>query len=156
LILQVSTLHPGETAILLASLESLFEKRFNCDDCLGRYGDSVRGKERSVAHRRKKGCFDYTSQVYVLDDYKYLSCIGNFQDISVRYYWELFQKYEKNILPYKGSLQEQPNKIIEIFNFIDAILKRKQENKKEGKKQLTQDELKRQIAKLNKGDKNGQ
>ena len=93
------------------------------------------------------GCFDYTSRTYQLEDFKFYSCIGNFQDTSVRYYWELFQKYQQNMLPYKGSLQEQPNKIIEIFNFIEGILKRKQDKVK-GKKELTEADLEREVAKL--------
>jgi len=96
------------------------------------------------------GCFDYTSRTYQLEDIKYYSCIGNFQDSSVRYYWELFQKYQQNMLPYKGSLQEQPNKIIEIFNFIEAILKKKQDKYKvKDKKELTEADIEKEVAKLN-------
>ena len=147
--MELSELTPGETAILLASLESLFDKKFNCNDCLSRYKNTERGRERSVNYRRKMGCFDYTSRTYQLEDFKFYSCIGNFQDTSVRYYWELFQKYQQNMLPYRGSLQEQPNKIIEIFNFIEAILKRKQDKAKgKDKKELTEADLEREVAKL--------
>lgn len=57
------------------------------------------------------------------------------------YVINLYTNYQKGILPYKGSLVEQPTKIIEIFQVLDQLKfeseekmrkKREKENNKSG------------------------
>ena len=134
-------------AILLPSLKALFEKEFNCHNCINKYSNTPRGEQRSIARRKQKGCFDYTSRTYELEDYKYFTCLGNFNDSYVRYYWELYLKYKEGMLPYKGSIQQQPNKIIEIFGILEESLERTRDKKK-GKGELTEEQLQKQVNKL--------
>jgi len=48
------------------------------------------------------------------------------------YYFELYSAFQKGILPYKGALVDQPNKIIEIFNIFAMLdLERQEKHIKE-------------------------
>jgi hypothetical protein len=69
--------------------------------------------------RKSKGCFDFTSKEYVLENILYKTCIANF-NTPIDFLTEAFSLYEKGVLPFKGTLGEQPNRIIEIFNLIES------------------------------------
>jgi hypothetical protein len=60
-------------------------------------------------------------------------CPGNFTNSSVDYYLDLFIKYESGMLPFKGGIPEQPNKIIELFNIIDYINTEKRRQAEKGR-----------------------
>jgi hypothetical protein len=111
---------------LRASLAAHFEDRFNCHKCLKK-NFSERGKVK----RKSLGCFDLTSRTYLVDNIKFSSCVGNYTAIGFGYYLEVFLQYEKGVLPFKGSLGDQPNKMIELLHIIDAVYreKRSKENK---------------------------
>lgn len=37
------------------------------------------------------------------------------------FYYALFNQYEKGVLPFKGPLVDQPNKIIELFGVLQSL-----------------------------------
>lgn len=126
-----STLNPYEYSHLLATLEGLFRDDFNCFKCLKRYGaEEGLAAARGIAKRKSKGCFDFTTRTFLLDNVKYSSCLGNYTLQGVSYYYELFFNYEKGVLPFEGDLGRQPNKIVEILHIIDTIKKDKTKDKK--------------------------
>jgi len=104
----------GEYVYLIAGLEVALEpKKFNCNQCAASY------KEINKAAKRKpKGCYDYSTRVYKIENVLYKSCIGNYNN-SMDFLLEAFSFYEKGMLPFKGTLAEQPAKIIDIFNIIE-------------------------------------
>lgn len=67
--------------------------------------------------RQSKGCFELGVKTYLLDNVKYNKCVGNYVK-ELDYILEAFSLYEKGVLPFKGNLGNQPNKIIEVFNII--------------------------------------
>jgi hypothetical protein len=76
--------------------------------------------EKADRNRRSKGCYDYDTKTFRIDDFKLDTCVGNYvKDIG--YYIDIFSQYEKGMLPFKGTLGQQPNKIIEIFGLIDRV-----------------------------------
>lgn len=56
------------------------------------------------------------------------SCYCDHLDHDFGFLMSLFDQYEKGFLPYKGSITEQPNKIMDVFNLISQ-LKLELENK---------------------------
>jgi len=117
---QVSTLTFSEYAILLATLESkLKPKEFNCNICITQYGKSQRTMSKSDKKRKSKGCFDFISKAYRIENIRYNSCIGNYV-YPMDFLIEAFSLYEKGVLPFKGSIGEQPNKIMEVFSIIES------------------------------------
>ena len=116
----VSTISTGEYALFLASLESKLDpKKFHCGSCITQYGTSERLRKKTDRKRISKGCFDFTSKNYRLENVRYLTCIGNFA-VPIDFYIEAFSLYEKGVLPFEGNISDQPNKIIEIFQLIEV------------------------------------
>lgn len=80
-----------------------------------------------IEHERKRrGCGVITEEPKItLDDHHiaFHSCLchENFQYPLMDQILFLHDKYNKGILPYEGSLTDQPNKIIEIFQLIDQL-----------------------------------
>jgi len=125
----ISSLQPGEHGILLASIEAcLVPKKFHCATCITQYGTNERLVKKTELKRKGKGCFDYKTKAYRLDNIKYNTCIGNFA-VPIDYFLEAFSLYEKGVLPFKGTVGDQPNKIMEIFGLIDV---RRSEKMKQG------------------------
>lgn len=94
-----------------------------------RYG-ATEGKaaERGKAKRKSKGCFDFTSRTFLLDNIKYNACVGNYTLSGLGYYYEVLLNYEKGLMPFNGALSLQPNKIMEVIHLIETI----KNDKKEG------------------------
>lgn len=86
---------------------------------------SKRAIEEGRAKRTSKGCFDYTSKSYKIENVVYNSCIGNYT-VNIGFYIEAFAKYKLGLLPYDGNLGEQPNKLLEIFNIMEFRKDKKQ------------------------------
>lgn len=108
-------------------MEAVFNDNFNCTKCLKRYGGKEgKALKRGIAKRKSKGCFDFTTRTFLLDNVKYSSCIGNYTLLGLGFYFELYLAYEKGTMPFKGDLGNQPNKIIEVLHIIDSIKKDKQ------------------------------
>lgn len=122
---EASTLTISEYALLLASIEARLEpKKYNCRLCAAKYKP-----DKKHIKRKPKGCYDYSTRVYRLENILYKTCLGNYNK-SIGFYTEALSMYEKGMLPFKGTLSEQPNKIIEIFNIIEQ--RREEKKPKDG------------------------
>lgn len=59
--------------------------------------------------------------------------LSNYPDYYYQFHIQLFSAYEnKHILPFSGCYSDQPNKIIEVFNVLKALVNEK--NEKDSKK----------------------
>lgn len=76
-------------------------------------------QRKSDRKRQSKGCYKLGVKAYLFDSIKFSKCPGNYTK-EIEYYLEAFSLYEKGMLPFKGNLGEQPNKIVEIFNIISS------------------------------------
>lgn len=79
------------------------------------------------SRRKGKGCYDYSTKVYRIENILYKSCIGNY-NISIGFFMEAFGLYEKGMLPFKGTIATQPNKIIEVFSIIEQRIREKRKD----------------------------
>ncbi len=108
----------SETAILLASIESRLDpKAFDCGTCIMQYGKSAKMQGKSYRKRQSKGCFDLKTKSYRLENIRYNNCIGN-HVVPIDFIVDAFLHYEKGGLPFEGTLGDQPNKMIEIFDMF--------------------------------------
>jgi len=61
----------------------------------------------------------------------------NLEFRNFNFYYNLFSQYEKGVLPYPGSLTDQPNKIIEVFNVFQSLnLEYEKRNRAEQEKKM--------------------
>lgn len=59
--------------------------------------------------------------------------LSEYPDYDYNFHIQLFTAYDnKSILPFSGCYSDQPNKIIEVFNVIKALVNEK--NEKDNKK----------------------
>jgi hypothetical protein len=80
-----------------------------------------RGYTKEALEQMKDKMGKLPSEIISLDVH-FKSGIDNYSIEYFGYVMTLFDAYQKNgILPYSGSLSEQPNKIIEIFQVIDQL-----------------------------------
>lgn len=47
--------------------------------------------------------------------------LTNFKSDMIGYAWTLFENYERGLLPFPGSVSEQPAQIMEIFGVFNAL-----------------------------------
>lgn len=84
--------------------------------------------------RKVKGCWGGGIS-YSLEDIEFNACIGNFTSQGAKYIIDLFMMFEKGVMPYEGSLSDQPAKLLEAFDMIRSIREQKRlENEQKQKR----------------------
>lgn len=111
---------------------AIHNKRFQCFSCVG-------ADKSNAAHlevRKKLHCDKKTNiPIYKLDSLNFYKCLGNYYNESVLYWMKAQRLFESGIMPFSGSLFEQPNKAIEIFDLIlDHNNKIQEQQMKQAKK----------------------
>ena len=139
----------------MATYHHHFYKRFQCETSEDRiYADRKDPEKAEIgiqALRKKKGCgvIDYEKEP--LNDaqwpyYEYYSCLchDNFQFAGFFDIYEVFQNFEKGIMPYSGGIMEQPSLLIEIIVLIRRLDNlRKVEEHKEAERERARQSQKR-------------
>jgi len=70
--------------------------------------------------RESKGCFEELSRpVERLDSITFTKCPGNFFSSQMLHMLGWYRSFKDGILPFPGSLVDQPAKVIEILEIID-------------------------------------
>ena len=109
----------GEYALLLASFEAvLYPKKFHCYTCITQYGKTPKMVGKSDRNRRSKGCYDFSTKSYRIENIKYNTCVGNFVK-PIEFLLEAFSLYEKGVLTFNGKVGDQPAKLMECFNIFE-------------------------------------
>lgn len=54
------------------------------------------------------------------DGMAFSTCPGNFFSFAAIHFVELYSRFKDGLLPYGGTLAEQPSKLIEIFRTIEG------------------------------------
>lgn len=119
-VLGLSSITDLEWIQLKATLHAVENQELFCDNCLerGKANPAAAEKFRSV-----RGCESLATQpVFVLDDgrLKFRRCVGNYVSASVLKWVTVSEQYSRGIMPFQGSLTEQPAKAIELFTAIET------------------------------------
>ena len=95
-----------------------------------------------MANRTGKGCFGVSANtLHKFDDLEYNTCVGNVVSESALFWVEAEGRFTQGILPFPGSLTEQPAKVMEVFSCIAAHKQVKLDQKQ--KEQDLKDRVKR-------------
>lgn len=118
----LNSVTPREYASIVATVQACYDSRWNCYHCLTEYDNrNLKNVEQLVKTKRDvKGCWG-KKKPYVIEDVEYYTCIGNYNSQITKRYIDMFDHYEKGIMPFNGSSMEQPCKVIEIFNIIKSV-----------------------------------
>lgn len=111
---------------ILSTLTAIDEKKFYCEKCLSKYSGRADYETMTQKSRDLKGCFGVKpNPIHAIplsadgsEAIRFSTCIGNFFSGTILSFSEMQRQYEKGVLPFPGSLLQQPNKIIEIFGVI--------------------------------------
>lgn len=113
---QISALSEGEYIQLVANYNNAGEA--NIEDTLRSRGYS----DSQIKYMIKDEIPEATKSLNVV-----FTDRNNIKHPNFSFLTNLYFNYKSGILPYKGSLVEQPNKIMEIFSVFDALQYEKQE-----------------------------
>jgi len=72
-------------------------------------------------YQKVKGCISTPRTNYKVEGFKINKCLGNFTSREVYSYFEMFKVYERGIMPFEGSMMDQPAKLIDLFNMIEQL-----------------------------------
>jgi len=119
--------------LLKSTLHNVDNRKYICNLCQGKF-DGRADKELLLSKvKRIEGCTDTRPIIYAFSDLSYSLCPGNFTSGSAVWILGLYREFQKGVLPFPGSLVDQPAKIMECFGIIDEYngIKLEQERKKQ-------------------------
>lgn len=104
----------------------------------------TRGYTKEQIEQMKLGMNKMPKEIISLD--VHFKC--NLEEIEVGYFAYAITTYDAyhrhGVLPYPGSLSDQPNKIIEIFNIMDALrMEREQQQAEQQKREQAKEQRRR-------------
>lgn len=128
---QISHVSLYEQMGLYATIEGVYNERWNCHKCLTRHERSESYEETTEKERVLKSCYKPREKAFMqLDDFHFHKCIGNFTSDAARNMIDLFMRYDKfGLLPFSGGVAEHPYKVIQYFQMIELIRSEKQDSK---------------------------
>lgn len=126
--MSLSSLSSHDIITLKASFEYTY--RLKCDQLIDEH--VKKGYTRDLAEktvRLEHGCNTLSdTPIYRIDNLDFYTCPCNFQNRLLGFLLTALDGYEKGILPYPGSLSEQPAKAIEALILLSNL---KEEYKQE-------------------------
>ena len=122
-----SELSSREYVELRATLKAMDDARFRCGDCGNQYRSRPDSEKIIAAFRASKACEVVAEKpVQSIDELQFLTCLGNFFSHSAARLVEMHAHFERGVMPYPGSLADQPSKVIDAFRIIGNWKMRRQ------------------------------
>lgn len=118
----------------MATLERAYDKRWNCHWCLNHQYFGKQKEKMLEKRRRIKGCWGNPASPYQIENIQFNSCIGNFSSYDAQYIIDMYMAYDKGMIPFPGSISEQPAKLLEAFDMIKSFRQRKEAEEQASKK----------------------
>ncbi len=110
-------------------------REYQCTFCLKKYRGREDYEKITQANRTRKGCFGIIpNTLHKFEDLEYSTCVGNFVSESALFWVEAEARYNQGVMPYPGSLVEQPAKVLDIFSCIAAHKQDKLEKQQQAQK----------------------
>jgi hypothetical protein len=138
---EISSITTEDYIKLKGTLYDLANRDFICSECVTKFKGRTDEKEMLRKTKTTRNCETVStpSMLFQVYDLKSKRCPGNLFSREVVFHYELFQKFKLGILPFQGSLSDQPNKIIEIFKIIEEweIDRQKKEIEANGRRNLS-------------------
>jgi hypothetical protein len=121
--MSVSGLSFSDYSLILAHWHYLTHpKIFGCNETKAELSKRSDGAKQIELYESKKNCkIASPSVLYEIDGLGYNKCLCAYRHPQMNTFLLLHQKYEQGILPFQGSLLDQPAQIIEIFSVIDRL-----------------------------------
>ena len=120
-----------ETVELYATLEASNNDLYKCNICQS--DNFKRDSEKLIEQKKKiKGCSKPVKRnVFSYNGVDFKKCPANFTNKSISELFTAYFNFKNGLLPFNGSLMDQPYKIIEIFNVIDSYMEHEKQKAKD-------------------------
>jgi len=133
----ISTLSSKDYAEICSAFITLTEPKYRCADCKKKYScDAAKWSK----HREHMACNYYASKSrhFYMPSFNndgnprvnFTKCIGNYYNAFWANLINYHPKYEKGLLPFDGSLMNQPAKFVEVMALVHNLVIEK-DNEKE-------------------------
>lgn len=107
---------------ITASFYYAIDNKFKCEEKIEEYARKSNYEKAKMLIQTANGCGVIHDKImYQVDNVGYHSCFCTFKHPYFYNYLYLFKNYERGILPFSGSLTEQPAYIIEIFTLLENL-----------------------------------
>ena len=138
----ISTITNKDYAEICSAFVTLTEPKYRCNDCKRKYSsDPIKWKK----HREHMAC-NYNAEKprhFYRPDYNnkgnpkvnYTKCIGNYYGSFWANLINYHPSYDKGLLPFEGSLMNQPAKFVEVMDLVHNLIREK-DNEKEQQAKL--------------------
>lgn len=112
----------GDWIEIKATLHALDHRNFICSECLNTYNGRKDADMMTAKLRASKGCEVDDGPVLhrLTGGAEFSRCVGNYFDQTALGLIRMHRAYELGVLPFPGSLSEQPSKVMDAFSVIDS------------------------------------
>lgn len=69
--------------------------------------------------KKYRGCFGNPVQPYFIDGKPADRCVAKLLPLGIKDYIRYYEYYKKGHLPFRGSVAEQPAKLLDIFDILE-------------------------------------
>lgn len=119
--MECSSLNLVEVTTLKANFEYVY--RLRCDQLIREH--VAKGYTKEIAERTvrgENGCNKINDEpIYIIDNLEFYTCPCNFKNRKFGFFSTAVSAYEKGILPFPGSLSEQPAKAMEALILLSNL-----------------------------------
>jgi hypothetical protein len=120
--LAISSLSTYDMVAIQANFYYIVEDRFNCEEKLKELAARSSYEKARRLVSVSNGCDTIDEKPkYRIDNINYHTCFCNFKHPSIYLFLNLHRQYEKGMLPFEGSLVDQPNYIMEVFSVLSKL-----------------------------------
>jgi late competence protein required for DNA uptake (superfamily II DNA/RNA helicase) len=119
----VSSVSMGEWVKIKTTLNVIHNERFQCSRCIRKHQGKRKDWEAHLEREQEaKACRSLKPEPFAEIDQQifFTTCPGNFSYPEVLNWRAAFMRYQQGILPFPGSLMDQPNRVIELFQLFEA------------------------------------
>lgn len=100
---------------LVSTFNVIHNNEFHCGTCKKRASQETRDKKKACSIQSDKEIFQVDEKVF------YRRCPANYWSASSQELISIYSKFDKGLLPFKGSLMDQPAKFIDVMSIVERL-----------------------------------
>lgn len=121
----ISALSLADVAQIKAAWYALTDEKFQCTKIFEKLSQRNDAEVVIQVEKNRRGCGVFTAEPKVVIDNQigFHTCLCNpdFHHPNMSEILFLFENYKRGVLPYNGTLTEQPAQLMEIFQLIENL-----------------------------------
>ena len=112
---KISYLTDRDYLEIVSTMHVVNNKIFQCDFCKFKYGKTYRDNRKACSVVKEKPIFTYKDKI------NYYKCPANFVNMAVVHLIGVNRHLKNGVMPFGGTLMDQPNKLMEALDLIDSL-----------------------------------